>query len=69
MLPLDSSIVSPPPPPLPTPHEQLGQNLVLERAEKYAHATRALAPLALTFSSREIVFTLQALHLPPTPIL
>jgi hypothetical protein len=58
---LDFSVVSP------TRRRQLGRNLVLECAEKYAHAIRAMAPLALTFSSSEIVPTLQAFHLSVSP--
>ncbi len=61
MLMLDFSVVSP------TRRRQLGRNLVLECAEKYAHAIRAMAPLALTFSSSEIVPTLQAFHLLISP--
>jgi len=41
--------------------------LVLECVEKYVHATRVLAPLALIFSSSKIISTLQALHTSISP--
>jgi hypothetical protein len=52
-------VVPPPPPPASlSAWAKFGFKCV----EKYAHATRALAPLALTFSSSKIVFVLQAFH-------